>query len=90
MSRFQLPLTGTRLQVSFMILIVAPSFVLFGYNQAVLGSILNLQSWVQQFPDIDTINTTGSEKSQNSTSQGTCNASFQMGCLIGALSLSLR
>lgn len=86
---FRLALTGTNLQVAFVILIVAPSFILFGYNQAVLGSLLNLRSWVDVFPQIDTINTTGAEKSHNSTSQGACNASFQIGCLIGALSLSL-
>lgn len=89
MSFYRLPLTGTQLQVVFVILIVAPSFILFGYNQAVLGSLLNLRTWVDVFPEIDTIDTAGAQKSHNSTSQGACNASFQMGCLIGALSLSL-
>lgn len=89
MNCHRLAFTGTSLQVAFVILIVAPSFILFGYNQAVLGSLLNLKSWVAVFPEIDVINTTGAKKSHNSTSQGACNASFQMGCLIGALSLTL-
>lgn len=88
MSFFRLPFSGTKLQVCFVALIVAPAFILFGYNQAVLGSLLSLHSWVDTFPQIDTVDTTGAQKSHNSTSQGACNASFQMGCLIGALSLS--
>ncbi|PYH35685.1 aconitase [Aspergillus neoniger CBS 115656] len=89
MAGLTLPVVGTQLQVALVLLIVAPSFILFGYNQAVLGSLLSLQSWVSVFPAIDTINTSGAQKSHNSTSQGACNAPFQMGCLIGALSLSL-
>ncbi|PYI09512.1 aconitase [Aspergillus sclerotiicarbonarius CBS 121057] len=88
MAYFQLSLVGTRLQVALVALIIAPSFILFGYNQAVLGGLLSLPSWVSVFPDIDTIDTTGAQKSHNATSQGACNASFQMGCLLGALSLS--
>ncbi|KAE8138889.1 hypothetical protein BDV38DRAFT_281451 [Aspergillus pseudotamarii] len=88
MNYFSLPFIGIRLQVALVALIVAPSFILFGYNQAVLGSLLSLRSWVEIFPQIDTVDTTGAEKAHNSTSQGACNASFQMGCLIGALSLS--
>lgn len=85
---FTLPFAGKSLQISLVAFIVAPSFILFGYNQAVLGSLFSLESWVEIFPEIDTVNTTGALKSHNSTSQGACNASFQIGCLIGALSLS--
>lgn len=88
MPYYRLPFAGTQLQIALVALCVAPSYILFGYNQAVLGSLLSLQSWVLVFPEIDTVNTSGAQKSQNSTNQGTCNASFQMGCLIGALSLS--
>lgn len=88
MTHLKLPLTGIRLQVALVILIVAPAFILFGYNQAVLGSLLSLKSWVEVFPEIDTLDTAGAQKSHNSISQGACNASFQMGCLVGALSLS--
>jgi hypothetical protein len=61
MALYRLPLTGTRLHVLFVLLIVAPSFILFGYNQAVLRSLLNLRSSVEVFPDIDTIDTTGAQ-----------------------------
>lgn len=88
MSYYRLPFVGTQLQIALVALCVAPSYILFGYNQAVLGSLLSLQSWVSVFPDMDTINTSGAQKSQNSTNQGACNSSFQMGCLFGALSLS--
>lgn len=88
MSYFALPFIGKNLQIALVALVVAPSFILFGYNQAVLGSLLSLQSWVELFPEIDTVNTKGALKSHNSTSQGACNASFQIGCLLGALSLS--
>lgn len=66
-------------------LIVAPSFILFGYNQAGLGPLADLQSWVSMFPDLDTINTSGELESRNSTYKGTVIASFQIGALIGAL-----
>ncbi|PYI16460.1 aconitase [Aspergillus violaceofuscus CBS 115571] len=88
MTYFRIPLVGFRLQIALVALVVAPSYILFGYNQAVLGSLLSLRSWVDVFPEIDTIDTTGAQKSHNSTSQGACNASFQIGAMIGALSLS--
>ncbi|KAA8645791.1 hypothetical protein EYZ11_006754 [Aspergillus tanneri] len=77
---------GKSLRLAQAFLIVAPAFILFGYNQAGLGPLANLQSWVHQFPQIDTINTHGAEKSTNSTRKGAVVASFQIGALIGALS----
>lgn len=74
-----------RLQMAQTGLIVAPSFILFGYNQAGLGPLADLQSWVSMFPDLDTINTSGELESRNSTYKGTVIASFQIGALIGAL-----
>ncbi|KAL6229730.1 hypothetical protein BDW75DRAFT_89974 [Aspergillus navahoensis] len=68
------------------LLIGAPAFVIFGYNQAGLGPLATLESWVSTFPDIDTIHTTGAEKSNNSTKKGAVIAAFQLGALIGALS----
>lgn len=89
-SYVHLGLKGASLQVALVALVVAPSFILLGYNQAVLGGgIFSLSSWVEVFPALDTIHKTGAELSYNSTTEGTCNASFQMGSFIGALSLSL-
>jgi len=68
------------------LLIVAPAFIIFGYNQSGLGPLATLESWVDVFPQIDTIDTEGAQHAQNSTNKGTVIASFQIGALIGALS----
>ncbi|OJJ84299.1 sugar porter family MFS transporter [Aspergillus glaucus CBS 516.65] len=82
-------LQGRALQIAQVALIVAPAFILFGYNQAGVGPLANLQSWVHTFPEIDATNTEGELKSHNSTSKGAVVASFQIGALIGALSCAL-
>ncbi|KAE8395176.1 general substrate transporter [Aspergillus alliaceus] len=79
---------GRSLRLAQVFLIVVPAFILFGYNQAGVGPLATLQSWVHVFPQIDTINTSGAVKSENSTSKGAVVASFQIGALIGALSCS--
>ncbi|KAB8070772.1 general substrate transporter [Aspergillus leporis] len=79
-------LQGKALRLAQVFLIVVPAFILFGYNQAGVGPLATLQSWVHVFPEIDTINTKGAVKSHNSTSKGAVVASFQIGALIGALS----
>lgn len=81
-----LGLRGRTLRLAQVVLIVAPAFLIFGYNQAGAGPLANLESWAHQFPQIDAINTTGAQKSHNSTSKGAVIASFQIGALIGALS----
>ncbi|KAI0120955.1 general substrate transporter [Xylariales sp. AK1849] len=75
----------SRLQIA---LVVCPSFILFGYNQAGIGGLLTESDWVKTFPEIDTVNTTGAEKSRKSTLQGFVVAVFVIGALIGALSCS--
>lgn len=51
-------------------LIGAVGFVLQGYDQAVCNGLLTLGSFIAIFPQIDTVHTTGSQKSHNSTIQG--------------------
>ncbi|KAF5026446.1 hypothetical protein F66182_1433 [Fusarium sp. NRRL 66182] len=68
--------------------IVGPAFILFGYNQAGIGGLLTEQDWVKTFPEIDTVNTQGSEKSARSTLQGFVVATFVIGALVGSLSCS--
>jgi MFS family permease len=80
--------TGHALSVVQIVLIVCPAFILFGYNQAGLGALLTLDDWVKTFPQIDTIHTTGDEKSRKSTMQGFVVATFTIGALIGSLSCS--
>ncbi|CZT04534.1 related to sugar transporter [Rhynchosporium agropyri] len=78
-------LRGSKLSVAQLALVVAPSFILFGYNQAGVGGLLSLPDWVKTFPEIDTKNTTGAEKSHNATIQGTVVATFVLGALVGSL-----
>ncbi|KAJ5109804.1 hypothetical protein N7532_002449 [Penicillium argentinense] len=66
-------------------LIGAVGFVLQGYDQAVANGLLTLGSFIAVFPQIDTVNTLGSQKSYNSTIQGTTVAIYEVGCALGAL-----
>lgn len=52
------------------ITVVLPAYCLLGYNNAVIGGLLSLESFVEQFPSIDTVHTTGSTKSENARVQG--------------------
>ncbi|KAI9162710.1 Sugar transporter STL1 [Paramyrothecium foliicola] len=79
-------LSGKSLRNAQIAFVVAPGFTLFGYNQAGLGPLATLQSWVHQYHSLDTVNTAGQLKSSNSTHSGAVIASFQIGALIGALS----
>lgn len=81
-----LGLRGHALRAAQIIFVVAPGFTLFGYNQAGVGPLATLQTFVSTFPTIDTINTEGAEHAVNSTRKGAVIASFQIGALIGALS----
>lgn len=66
---------GSRLNHATIYLIVCPAFLCFGWNQAVVGGVLTLTSFVKTFPDMDTINLTGNLTSAqilvNSRIQGT-------------------
>jgi hypothetical protein len=61
------------------------AFLLQGYDQGVLGSLLTLESFVATFPGIDTANTTGAKKNYNSVIQGTVVAVFELGALLGCM-----
>lgn len=81
-------LQGQALSILQIALIVAPSFILFGYNQAGIGGLLSEEDWVATFPEIDTVHSEGSEKSAKSTLQGFVVATFTIGALFGSLSCS--
>ncbi|KAH7308572.1 general substrate transporter [Stachybotrys elegans] len=81
-------LSGHALSVLQIALVVCPAFILFGYNQAGVGGLLSEEDWVHTFPEIDTVNATGDEKSRKSTLQGFVVATFTIGALFGALSCS--
>ncbi|OOQ91654.1 MFS sugar transporter [Penicillium brasilianum] len=82
-------LSGRALRMAQVILVVAPAFIIFGYNQAGAGPLATLQSWVKVFPQIDTVNTHGDVKAKNSTGKGAVIAAFQIGALMGALSCTV-
>lgn len=68
-------------------LIAGAGFLLFGYDQGVMGSLLTLPSFYEQFPSMDTINYTSlADKEQKSTWQGLVVAIYEIGCLVGAVS----
>jgi MFS family permease len=80
--------TGRSLQLAQLLLVVMPAFVLFGYNQSGVGGLLSLKDWNTKFPQIDTVDAKGTEKSHKSTVQGAVVATFTIGALFGALSCS--
>ncbi|KAL2813223.1 general substrate transporter [Aspergillus granulosus] len=85
-SKFQFHLQGQSLRLTQVLLTVAPAFITYGYNQAGIGPLATLQTWVHTFPEIDTVNTSGAIKETNSTRKGAVIASLQLGALLGALS----
>ncbi|RAK98757.1 MFS general substrate transporter [Aspergillus ibericus CBS 121593] len=80
-----LNIQGETLRFTQVFLVVAPAFICFGYNQSGLGGLVEFPSWVHQFPQIDTINTTGAQQTHRTTIQGTVVASLMIGAFIGSL-----
>lgn len=65
-------------------------FLLFGYDQGVLGSLYTLPSWVAQFPEINT--NPGAAGAASATSnaavlQGLVTGVYELGCFVGAISM---
>ncbi|CAL5874528.1 uncharacterized protein PFLUO_LOCUS8824 [Penicillium psychrofluorescens] len=82
-------LRGTRLNIVIS-LVAGLDFLLFGYDQGVMGGLLTLNSFVTTFPEIDT--TAAGEKglspaqtSRRSTVQGITIACYNLGCFCGAI-----
>lgn len=84
LSLIMMELRGAKLELAQMLMVVLPSFILFGYNQSGVGGLLSIESWVETFPQIDTIHTTGKEKSTNSTVQVRWSVWIEMRCLADA------
>lgn len=81
-------LSGKSLQMAQLLLVVLPAFVLFGYNQSGVGGLLSLKDWREKFPEINTVDAKGAEKSHKSTVQGAVVATFTLGALCGSLACS--
>ncbi|KAJ5322250.1 uncharacterized protein N7506_011380 [Penicillium brevicompactum] len=76
-------LRGSSLNIMISI-IAGLDFLLFGYDQGVMGGLLTLNSFVTVFPEIDTTHSSSST-STNSTTQGITTASYNLGCFFGAI-----
>lgn len=46
------------------------AIMIFGYNQAAAGGALAMKDFQRQFPQMDTIDTTGQQQKHNATIQG--------------------
>ncbi|KAJ7795694.1 putative MFS sugar transporter [Mycena olivaceomarginata] len=82
-------LRGKALSNALVWAVIMPAYLLFGYDNGVAGGLLDLPAWVELFPEIDTVNTTGAQKKHNSHIQGTVVAVYTLGALFGALSCAL-
>ncbi|SMR55106.1 unnamed protein product [Zymoseptoria tritici ST99CH_1E4] len=77
--------SGKQLELMQTLLIALPSFVLFGWNQAGVGGLLSIESWLHTFPEIDVVHAHGQQKATKSTIQGTIVATCTLGALFGSL-----
>lgn len=77
-----LGLTGSKLNIAVSV-IAGLDFLLFGYDQGVMGGLLTLPSFLHTFPEIDV--EAASNKSHASTIQGISVASYNVGCFVGAI-----
>ncbi|ODH44853.1 hypothetical protein ACO22_00617 [Paracoccidioides brasiliensis] len=82
-------LRGTRLNVAIGV-VAGLDFLLFGYDQGVMGGLLTLPSFASTFPEIDLTEKTkktltSAEASHRSNIQGISVASYNVGCFFGSI-----
>ncbi|KAI9657657.1 MAG: hypothetical protein M1821_002833 [Bathelium mastoideum] len=77
-------LTGTSLNVAVG-LIAGLDFLLFGYDQGVMGALLTLPSFTKLFPKIDVMDAPPDRKTHVAVIQGLVVGAYTLGCFFGAL-----
>jgi MFS family permease len=61
-------------------------FLLFGYDQGVMGSLLTLDTFISTFPAMDVSNSVpAAKRAHNSTIQGVAVSLYEIGCMVGAI-----
>ncbi|KAK9351489.1 general substrate transporter [Lipomyces doorenjongii] len=61
-------------------------FLLFGFDQGVMGSLLTLDTFISTFPAMDVSNNVSAAKrTHNSTIQGVAVSLYEIGCMVGAI-----
>ena len=73
-------LRGEKLAFLRILMVVAPCFFLFGYNQSAIGGVLAFTPFIEQFPRINTATTTGAVKSERALIQGNSQVTVQILC----------
>ncbi|KAI5867211.1 general substrate transporter [Durotheca rogersii] len=68
-------------------IIAGCDFLLFGYDQGVMGGILTMHQFLEQFPEInpDEANILPEVQRSRSTTQGISVAAYNLGCFVGAV-----
>ncbi|KIW02625.1 hypothetical protein, variant 2 [Verruconis gallopava] len=79
-----LGLRGTKLNIAIGV-IAGLDFLLFGYDQGVMGGLLTLPSFLSVFPEIDVVHAPPERANHVSTIQGISIASYNIGCFIGSI-----
>ncbi|KAI9667231.1 MAG: hypothetical protein M1821_000044 [Bathelium mastoideum] len=84
-------LRGSSLGAALIWAVILPTYVLFGYYNGILGSLLDFPAWLDRFPELDTSSPhlTAAQKAYNSQIQGTIVATYTLGALVGACSCIL-
>ncbi|CRG87564.1 Sugar transporter STL1 [Talaromyces islandicus] len=84
-----LGLRGTKLNIAVGV-IAGLDFLLFGYDQGVMGGLLTLDSFIKTFPQLDTSsdaynNLSKSAQLHQSNIQGISVAGYNLGCFVGSI-----